>query len=150
MGWLIPFFAAVVNGSLVAKTHRAYMLFRGAERFKRTQSGVEVALKLTASIIFLELVLATIWFTGDPMAARTSFKTFSNGEVHEHETCESEDGCGYMIMCIYHFMLIVAGGVLSCVSRNYDQDIVNPRALVFVFYHGVMLGFIVLLIVHSD
>jgi len=131
----------LVYTPLLAKSYRIYRIFYSKKiEFKFTDNDIT---KIIAGGVLVFLILVTIWGLAGPPGIRT-IETEDTGEIYT--LCQSE-GLIPELFFIAEGMLLLAGCVVSFLTRNVRDNFNESKGIAMTIYNSLVISLIVLPIV---
>eukprot|EP00013_Stygamoeba_regulata_P025401 CAMPEP_0177654448 /NCGR_PEP_ID=MMETSP0447-20121125/14339_1 /TAXON_ID=0 /ORGANISM="Stygamoeba regulata, Strain BSH-02190019" /LENGTH=653 /DNA_ID=CAMNT_0019158101 /DNA_START=193 /DNA_END=2154 /DNA_ORIENTATION=+ len=136
--WLLSLGFSLLFGNLLAKTWRIFYMFRRLRKFKYVSISDVMLLPITGVILLVDIVLLILFtFINIPEARKYGFQ--DDSELSEYEfrwQCDYPESSAIMFFIIVGWkgLQILAGCVLSILTRNVSHDFNEAKHITFAIY----------------
>eukprot|EP00026_Physarum_polycephalum_P010194 Phypoly_transcript_10347.p1 GENE.Phypoly_transcript_10347~~Phypoly_transcript_10347.p1 ORF type:complete len:388 (+),score=30.88 Phypoly_transcript_10347:1-1164(+) len=146
--WLLGLGFTLVFGCLFIKTWVLLLIFRSAEKLQKMKSltlTVAYIARLIISAVLIEVIFLIIWTTVDPPKAELRLTLEHNLQL----MCTRTNPAFWAVFIGYKGLWLVAGVVVSFMTRNIREDYNESKNIVLAIYNcfvimvvAVILAFI--------
>ena len=142
--WSFHLLFAVALSPLFVKVWRMYKLVGSRQRNPAVISNPKAAM-LTLPIITIQVIILVAFTIADPPKPEKVFTIEGTEATHSVE-CQQNSPVFTIVVCVFECGLVIAGCVLSYLTRKLDSGIGESKELMFSMYNIAFIGIVIVVI----